>query len=437
MSGGSGSTRPAKALTHLAIQSFKAEDKPYRVPDLRCVGLAVRVATSGVMTWDFSYRMKRGRVRRVSLGKVSLVSLEEARGRANEIRKAAREGRDLVEEATAQQLEEQRRVTVAELIEIYAKRRLRGRVRTAHGIETRLKRSMGKFLKYAAADIKRRDIRDLLDAVADRGVLREAEQQRQVISTMMRWAQAQDYIVVNPVAGLTSYSPGSVRDRTLSSEEIALLWAWLIPANLPQHHCDILKLQLLLGARCGEICGMTVEEFDLESFIWTLPAERSKNKKPKTLPIQGIAREIVVARIDGTRDGRLFATEFGNVLRSINVANLLVKRRSDFPIVHFTTHDLRRTAATGMVELGVPLDAVASVLGHQSGGSQTRTLVRHYVKTERLPEKERALAAWEARLRAILGLAPDNVLDFKVRGGEPVRGEHVLGSTERRAAASK
>jgi integrase len=413
MSGGSGSTRPAKALTHLAIQALKAEEKPYRVPDTRCPGLAVRVATNGAMTWDFSYRVKRGRVRRVSLGMMKLIGLEEARIRANEIRKAARDGRDLVQEVARKQIEEQRRVSVSELIEVYAKRRLRGRLRTAHEIELRLKRSLKKLLKYAAADIKRRDIREILDAVADRGYLREAEQQRQVLGTMMRWAQAQDYINVNPVDGLNSYSSGSIRDRTLSSEEVASLWAWLVPSNLPQHHCDILKLQLLLGSRCGEICGMKASEVDLESSIWTLPAERSKNGKPRTLPLMGMVREIVVSRVDETQDGRLFASEFGNTLRSVNVGNLLVKRRSDMPIDHFTSHDLRRTAATGMVDLGIPLDTVAAILGHQSGGSgQTRTLVRHYVKTERMAEKERALAAWEGRLRVILGLALDNVIEF-------------------------
>lgn len=425
MAGGSGNTRPAKALTHLAIQSLKPEENPYRVPDSRCPGLAVRVASNGVMTWDFSFRVKRGRSRRVSLGAVKLVSLEEARMRANEIRKAARDGRDLVQETARAQIEEQRRISMAELIEIYAKRRLRGRLRTAHEIELRLKRSLAKHCKYAAADIKRRDIREILDAVADRGFLREAEQQRQVLGTMMRWAQSQDYIATNPVDGLNCYSPGSVRDRTLSSDEVALLWSWLKPSNLQHHFCDILKLQLLLGSRCGEICGMKADEFNLQDFVWTLPPERSKNGKARAIPLVGLAREIITSRFEEARDDRLFVLELGNTPRSINVGNVLVQRRSEMPIEHFTSHDLRRTAATGMVELGIALDTVAAILGHQSSGSQTRTLVRHYVKTERLPEKERALAAWDARIRAVLGLSPDNVIALNRKGAAPDRTDNI------------
>jgi hypothetical protein len=54
---GSGQTRDAKALTHRMIESLKAEDRPYRIPDTRCAGLAVRVAASGAKTFDFSYRI--------------------------------------------------------------------------------------------------------------------------------------------------------------------------------------------------------------------------------------------------------------------------------------------------------------------------------------------------------------------------------------------
>ena len=48
---GSGKTRPPMSLTDTAIKAFKAEAEPYRVPDVRAKGLALRVAASG-KTWD-------------------------------------------------------------------------------------------------------------------------------------------------------------------------------------------------------------------------------------------------------------------------------------------------------------------------------------------------------------------------------------------------
>src|SRR5438128_5557259 len=108
MPSGSGLTRGTVSLTHRSIEALRPAEAPYRVPDQRCIGLAVRVAPSGFKTWDLAYRIRgAGRVRRVSLGRVTEVNLEKARERANELTGAARAGRDLIAE------EEERRAAAA------------------------------------------------------------------------------------------------------------------------------------------------------------------------------------------------------------------------------------------------------------------------------------------------------------------------------------
>ena len=57
------------------------------------------------------------------------------------------------------------------------------------------------------------------------------------------------------------------------------------------------------------------------------------------------------------------------------------------PIAVFTSHDLRRTFATMLAEIGIALDLVAAIIGHESGGKDTRTLVRHYVHSDMLERK--------------------------------------------------
>jgi Arm DNA-binding domain len=92
---GSGLTRGAVLLTHRSIEALRPAQAPYRVSDQRCIGLAIRVAPSGVKTWDLAYRIRGlGKVRRLSLGRVADVNLERARERANELTSAARTGRD-------------------------------------------------------------------------------------------------------------------------------------------------------------------------------------------------------------------------------------------------------------------------------------------------------------------------------------------------------
>src|ERR1700722_16238835 len=141
MAGGSGLARSWASLTHRSIEALRPAAEPYRVPDQRCIGLAVRVAPSGVKTWDLAYRIRgSGKVRRVSLGRISDVTLEKARERANELTSAARTGRDLIAEEEENRTVASTRLTVEKLVEVYIRRRVAGRLRTANDIERRLRR---------------------------------------------------------------------------------------------------------------------------------------------------------------------------------------------------------------------------------------------------------------------------------------------------------
>jgi integrase len=403
MAGGSGLTRGAVSLTHRSIEALRQAEAPYRVSDQRCVGLAVRVAPSGVKTWDLAFRIcGLAKVRRVSLGRVADLSLERARDRANELTSAARGGRDLIAEEDENRAAAARRLTIEKLIEFYVRRRVLGRLRTAKEIESRLKRTLTPILHRCADDIRRRDIRELLDAVAERGIEREAEKRRQTVGAMFRWALSQDVVETNPTAGLKAYDPGTPRDRVLTVEEIESLWNWLGSGTLSSDAADILKLELLTGARCGEISGLRAEEIDRDEWTWTLPACRSKNKRPRATPLIGMARQIIEARLSSVETGPLFIAETGSVLKSAHIGHYLWARQHKLPIDKFTTHDLRRTVATMMAEMGVALDLVAAVVGHEASAKETRTLVRHYIHTDLIERKARVLSAWDERLRDIV-----------------------------------
>ena len=304
----------------------------------------MRVAPSGVKTWDLAYRIRgSGKVRRVSLGRVADVSLEKARERANELTSAARAGRDLIAEEEESRAAAASRLTVEKLIALYVRRRVTGRLRTATDIESRLNRALAPILHRHADDIRRRDIRELLDAVADQGIEREAEKRRQTVGAMFRWALSQDIVETDPTAGLKAYDPGTPRDRVLTAEEIESLWKWLDSGALPPTPSDILKLQLLTGARCGEISGLCAEEIDRGQWTWTLPAARSKNKRPRVTPLVGMARQIIEARLSTVQSGPLFTAETGTLLTAAHIGHYLLARRDKLPIDKFTTHDLRRT----------------------------------------------------------------------------------------------
>ena len=154
---GHGKTRAPLSLTHRAVEGLQPELEAFSVPDARTAGLAIRVAPSGLKTWNLAFRVRgAGRVRRLALGPFPAVGLDAARRRAADLTMAAQAGRDLVADEKQEAEQAAARVTVAELIDTYVRRRVRGRLRTAFEIEARLKRALSGYLTEAADDIRRR-----------------------------------------------------------------------------------------------------------------------------------------------------------------------------------------------------------------------------------------------------------------------------------------
>lgn len=414
-----------KKLTAVALGALAPQAGAYYVSDAQQVGLRVRVATSGVLTWNVAFRIRGGAPKSVSLGVCDPhgrngLGIAEARERAADIIKAARQGRDLLaEEADARQ-EKRDRITVAELIGRYARNikspnRKGGALRTADDIERRLKRALAPVLERAADDIRRADIADLLDSVADSHP-REAEKRRQAIGAMYRWAVTKGHAAHDPTAGTEGYGRGDPRDRVLDADEIRAVWAWLDDgaADMPPDCIAALRLQLCIGARIGEVAGMEAAELesDGDRLLWTLPAARSKNKGERVTPLVGTARQIVEDALQRHPKGPLFRAALSDrALLATDLGHALKKRK--LPCPHFTSHDLRRTVVSMMDEMGIALDTIAAVVGHQRGTRDTRTLVRHYSRPRLDDRVEAALTAWDGRLAQIVaGKLTGNVIAF-------------------------
>ncbi|MCV0395922.1 MAG: tyrosine-type recombinase/integrase [Rhizobiaceae bacterium] len=416
-----------KRLTAVVLGALRPKATAYYVSDEQQVGLRVRVAPSGALTWNVAYREKgASATKSVSLGACDPngregLGLAEARERAAEILKAARQGRDLLKEEREARQAQQSRLTVSDLIDRYAKsikspNRKGGALRTADDLERRLRRALDQRLDDAADSLRRSDISDLLDVVAEEHP-REAEKRRQAIGAMYRWGVAKGYVSSDPTAGSEGYGRGTPRDRVLPPDELKAVWQWLNEGagDMPADCITALRLQICTGARIGEVAGIEASELqrDGDELIWTLPANRSKNKSERVTPLVGTAREIVEQTLERRKRGALFRTALTDrALTASDVGQALKKRK--LPCPRFGSHDLRRTVVSAMDEMGIALDTIAAVVGHQRGSRDTRTLVRHYSRPKLDERVKTALAAWDARLRDIVeGRAEpigDNVL---------------------------
>jgi integrase len=404
-----------KRLTSVVISALRPKERPYYVSDEQQNGLRIRVAPSGALTWNVAYRIKgEPAAKSVSLGLCDPhgregLGLADARERAAAILKAARQGRDLIDEEREARQVRKERLTVRTLIERYSKNiksqhRRGGALRTADDIERRLLRALKEKLGAPADSIRRGDISALLDAVAEKHP-REAEKRRQVIGAMYRWSVAKGYAASDPTAGTASYGAGAPRDRVLSPKEIKAVWQWLDAGadEMPPDCISVLQVQLCLGSRVGEVAGMEASELREEGdrLLWTLPASRSKNKRERVTPLVGRAREIVESALGRHKRGPLFRAALSDrALTSTDLGHALKRRK--MPCARFGTHDLRRTVVSGMDELGIALDTIAALVGHQRGTKDTRTLVRHYSRPRLDKRVEAALAAWAAYLGGVI-----------------------------------
>ena len=70
---------------------------------------------------------------------------------------------------------------------------------------------------------------------------------------------------------------------------------------------------------------------------------------------------------------------------------------------HWTYHDLRRSFASGLARLGMPLQVTELALNHKSGVSN-KPLVRIYQQHNYAAEIKAAFEAWSAHVKSLVGV---------------------------------
>src|SRR5262249_28421941 len=149
------------------------------------------------------------------------------------------------------------------------------------------------------------------------------------------------------------------RDRVLTPAEIKALWHALDTVGGPV--CDAIRLLLLTGQRRSEVARMTWRE--IEGDTWQLPKERTKNARAHTVPLSQQALAVIKAQ---PKIGEyVFSTgtkAVANFSRTKSEIDAIMK-----PERPWVVHDLRRTVATNLQKLNVPIHVTEAVLNHRTG----------------------------------------------------------------------
>jgi integrase len=188
---------------------------------------------------------------------------------------------------------------------------------------------------------------------------------RSSLSAFFAWAIREGLTEFNPVSGTGKFSEGNGRDRVLTQTELTQL----LGALGENDFSDIIRLLVLTGMRRDEVGGLRWSEIDWQRKLIALPADRTKNRRNHELPMSrqvdavlGRRRAQQHPRYGGAGGEFVFGQRFTGW--SVCKANL-DKRLNG--VAKWTLHDLRRSAATHMAELGAMPHVVEAVLNHQSG----------------------------------------------------------------------
>lgn len=212
------------------------------------------------------------------------------------------------------------------------------------------------------------------------------------LKRMFEFAIARQVMLLNPAAAIPARAIGEkkARTRALDPHEIGQLLRSLDGAKGEAETINVFRLLLLTMVRREELLQATWEEFNLESALWTIPGERTKNGKAHVVPLSSQALTILQQQKECTGDaGLVLPGRTPGKGLSTGTLHEAMKRNNSFGIAAFTPHDFRRTASTILHEQGWNSDVIEKALNHTMRG--VRGI---YNKAEYLEQRREMLQAW-------------------------------------------
>jgi len=351
-------------------------------------GLRLRAGSRpGEARWIVQYKIGT-KHRRMTFGKLAELDPGKARNKAKDLLSAVRLGHD----PAGEKLEARAKAseTFGAMIEPYLERQER---RTRPSTYSRTKRYLKhhcKPLHHLGLDkVTRAAVAAQLAHIAKANGLVTADRCRTDLGAFFAWAVKEGLCDANPVIGTNTHANEKPRERVLSDGEVAQIWKAL-PAN---DFGRTMKLLIMTGQRKMEIAGLRWSEIDFDKRLICLPGERTKNHRPHDVPLSDLALEVLAgqSRYDG-RDLVFFQSSW-------KAKAELDETLGEMP--HWVIHDIRRTCATRLGDLGVQPHVIEAVLNHVSG--HRRGVAGVYNRSVYAAEKSAALNLWADHLKLLLG----------------------------------
>ncbi|EDU3823286.1 tyrosine-type recombinase/integrase, partial [Salmonella enterica subsp. enterica serovar Mississippi] len=387
--------RTTRSLTNTEVLRAKALEKDLTLHDGD--GLFLIVKTSGKKLWRFRYQRPATKQRTMmGLGAFPALSLADARGLRADYLALLANGID--PQIQAEVAEEQQQIALDSIFSTVAANwfKLKSKSVTPDYAKD-IWRSLEKDVFPAIGEIpvqqiKARTLIEALEPIKARGALETVRRLVQRINEIMIYAVNTGLIDANPASGIgmAFEKPKKQNMPTLRPEELPKLMHSLVMSNLSVSTCCFIEWQLLTLVRPSEASGARWAEIDLDTKLWTIPAERMKAKREHIVLLSPQALEIldVMKPISAHREHVFPSRNDPKQAMNSQTANAALKR------IGFggklVAHGLRSIASTAMNEAGFSPDIIEAALAH----SDKNEVRRAYNRSTYLEQRKDLMSWW-------------------------------------------
>lgn len=391
-------------LTDTLIQKRKApETGRDEIFDTQVAGFGIRIGQRERAF--FFIRRVKGEKARFSLGAYPQVTLSKARGDALDILDRIKRGED-----PREQTRHLKQVASEEAENTFAKIAVRFITEYCEGKKTPLRARTIQGYRWALlgepaaawadrplASVTDRDVIKVIDSYERQGKFGAARLFQTYLRKFLNWSIGKRLIDVNPAKGVAlSSEPGDFkRSRVLSIAELRKVLEAVDRLDSPAR--IFVKMLLFCGQRRNETSLAKWSEMQLDDGapVWSIPPENSKNNLAHDVPLPNEAVALLrslprLGKYVFTSDGKTPIGGFSKIKAKLD------KLLAGSAMPHWVFHDLRRSAATGMADLGIGPHIVEAILNHVSGAKSG--VAGLYNRSKYDDERRRALAAWAAHV---------------------------------------
>ncbi|EHG8447477.1 tyrosine-type recombinase/integrase [Salmonella enterica subsp. enterica] len=389
--------RTTRPLTNTEVLRTKALEKDLTLHDGD--GLFLIVKTSGKKLWRFRYqRPATKQWTMMGLGAFPALSLADARGLRADYLALLANGID--PQIQAEAVEEEQKIALDSIFSTVAANwfQLKSKSVTPDYAKD-IWRSLQKDVFPAIGEIpvqqiKARTLVEALEPIKARGALETVRRLVQRINEIMIYAVNTGLIDANPASGIgmAFEKPKKQNMPTLRPEELPKLMRSLIMSNLSVSTRCLIEWQLLTLVRPSEASGARWTEIDLDTKLWTIPAERMKAKREHVVPLSPQALDIleVMKPISAHREYVFPSRNNPKQPMNSQTANAALKRIGYGQ--KLVAHGLRSIASTAMNEAGFNSDVIETALSHVDKDEVRRA----YNRALYIEQRKELLSWWGA-----------------------------------------